>query len=328
MTPNQPGVRVGPNDLQNTPVMTAVVAGTKGSAQATLNSLPNTSFLIQFFSSTTPDSSTYGQGQTLLGSQTVVTNASGNAMASVTPASAIVASSWVSATATNLVTGDTSEFAQDLTAQPVSVQFEMTQYSVLSSASTATIQVERTGNVSALVSVQYATSNGTAIAGKQYLAASGTLTFLPGQAYSEQTFPVTILPNGSQSGSTTTVNLTLSGPAGGATLGAISTATLSISELPAPPPPPPPPIDLIAPRLVSEQLIVDWPVDHGDRAELQQAAGCGAGAEPGELRLFRVPGWSKRHVRRRECKLHHAELGGLRERIPERDFDPERSVVA
>ncbi len=315
VTPNHPGVRVGPNDLQNTPVMTAVVAGTIGSAQATLNSLPNTSFLIQFFSSTTPDSSTYGQGQTLLGSQTVVTNASGNAMASVTPASAIVASSWVSATATNLVTGDTSEFAQDLTAQPVSVQFEMTQYSVLSSASTATIQVERTGNVSALVTVQYATSNGTAIAGKQYLAASGTLTFLPGQAYSEQTFPVTILPNGTQSGSTTTVNLTLSGPAGGATLGAISTATLSISELPAPPP-----ASSASDRLDCSQaglgaIACHWPVDHGDRAELQQAAGCGTGAEPGELRLFRVPSWSKRHVRRRECKLRHNELGGLRERI-------------
>ena len=35
--------------------------------------------------------------------------------------------------------------------------------------------------------------------GKQYVPASGTLTFLPGQAYSEQTFPVTILPNLSQS---------------------------------------------------------------------------------------------------------------------------------
>ena len=258
VTPNEPGVRVGPNDLQNTPVMTAVVAGTKGAAQATLNSLPNTPFLIQFFSNTASDPSGYGQGQTLLGSQSVTTNARGNAMASLTPAAGVAPSTWVSATATNLVTGDTSEFAENLTAQPVSVGFEMTQYAVASSAGTATIGVERFGNVSALVTVQYATSNGTAIAGKQYAPAAGTLTFLPGQAYSEQTFPVTILANASQSASTTTVNLTLSQPTGGATLGLISTATLSISELPAPPappPPPPPPIDLIAPVLTSEQMI-------------------------------------------------------------------------
>ena len=110
VTPNEPGVRVGPNDLQNYPVMTAVVAGTKGSAQATLNSLPDTPFLIQFFSNTSPDPSGYGQGQTLLGSTAVVTDSSGNAMASITPQNGVSPNVWVSATATNEFTGDTSEF--------------------------------------------------------------------------------------------------------------------------------------------------------------------------------------------------------------------------
>jgi hypothetical protein len=162
----------------------------------------------------------------------------------------------VSATATNLSTGDTSEFALDLSAQPVSVQFSASQYAVDSSAGMVTIQVERDGNTSALASVQYATSNGTALAGKQYVATSGILTFLPGQAYSLQTFPITILPNQRQSGAATTVNLTLTLPTGGATLGAASTAVLTINELPAPPPPPAPPINLSAPRLVSEQMIL------------------------------------------------------------------------
>src|SRR5262249_21810234 len=63
VTPNQPGARSGPNDLQNTPTMTASVAGTPGSVQANLNSLPNTPFLIQFFSNATPDPSNFGQGQ-------------------------------------------------------------------------------------------------------------------------------------------------------------------------------------------------------------------------------------------------------------------------
>jgi hypothetical protein len=260
VTPNAPGVRVGPNDLQNYPVMTAVVAGTKGAAQASLNGLPNTPFLIQFFSNTTPDPTGYGQGQTLLGSQAITTSASGAAVVSLTPQNGVPADTWVSATATDLLSGDTSEFARDLTAQPVSVQFETMQYAVNSSAGVATIEVERTGNVSALVTVQYSTSNGTALAGKQYEPASGTLTFLAGQSYSEQTFPITILPSTSQSAFTTTVNLTLSQPTGGATLGAFDTATLSISELPVPPPPPPPPpppISLVAPRLTSEQLVTN-----------------------------------------------------------------------
>jgi Calx-beta domain len=257
VTPNGSGVRSGPNDLQNTPVMTAVVAGTKGAVGATLNSLPDTPFLIQFFSNSAADPSGYGQGQTLLGSMSITTDANGLAVVSLTPQDGVPADSWVSATATNFFTGDTSEFAQDLSALPVSVQFKTMQFTVDSSSGVATIQVEREGNASALVSVQYATSNGTAIAGKQYLPASGTLTFLPGQAYSERTFPITILGNQSQSAAPTTVNLTLTAPSGGATLGATNTAILTISELPAPPPPPPPPLDFIAPRLTSEQLIVN-----------------------------------------------------------------------
>ena len=101
------------------------------------------------------------------------------------------ANGWVSATATNEFTGDTSEFSGGITAQPVNVEFEMMKFAVDSSAGVAII-VERMGNVNATVSVQYATSNGTAIAGKQYVPASGTLTFLPGQL--SETFRFTILP--------------------------------------------------------------------------------------------------------------------------------------
>ena len=103
VTPNGAGVRSGPNNLQNTPVMTAVVAGTKGAVGATLSSLPNTPFLIQFFTNTAADPSGFGQGQTLLGSMAITTDASGLATVSLTPQDGVPASSWVSATATNLV---------------------------------------------------------------------------------------------------------------------------------------------------------------------------------------------------------------------------------
>jgi hypothetical protein len=231
VTPDQPGVRSGPNDLQNDPVVTAVVGGATGSVQAALSSLPATGFLIQFFSNTAPDPSGYGQGQTLIGSQPITTNSSGNATAKLDPPDGVPTNVWISATATNESTGDTSEFSADVIAQPVSVQFAVASDVVNSTAGVATIVVDRLGNSNAGVSVNYATSNGTAIAGKQYLPASGTLTFLPGQSNSQQTFNITILPDTSQSTGAPTVNLALNQPGGGATLGTLSTATLTIDEV-------------------------------------------------------------------------------------------------
>ena len=55
----------GPNNLQNYPVLTTVTSnGSITHIQGTLNSLPKTSFLIQFFTNPTADPSGYGQGQT------------------------------------------------------------------------------------------------------------------------------------------------------------------------------------------------------------------------------------------------------------------------
>src|SRR5262249_49864516 len=143
VTPNVPGVRTGPNNLQNYPVMVAAVGGTAGSAQATLNSLPNTVFLIQFFSSIVPDPSGFGQGQTFLGSEMVTTNASGNAAVSISPAAGLPANGWITATATNATTGDTSEFSGGITALAVSVQFEMANFTAASTAGSAAIIVDR-----------------------------------------------------------------------------------------------------------------------------------------------------------------------------------------
>src|SRR4029077_9902940 len=85
----------------------------------------------------------------------------------------------------------------------------------------------RTGGTSGAVSVHYATSDGTATAGSDYTAASGTLTFADGEA--SKTFTVTILDDTAVEGNET-VNLTLSGPTGGATLGTLASATLTIVD--------------------------------------------------------------------------------------------------
>src|SRR5207248_10601351 len=78
------------------------------------------------------------------------------------------------------------------------------------------------------VSVAYATSDGSAVAGTDYTATSGTLTFAPG--VTRQSFSVPILDD-NLSGETSpeTVDLTLSNP-GNATLGSPSSAVLDIDE--------------------------------------------------------------------------------------------------
>ena len=108
------------------------------------------------------------------------------------------------------------------------MQFLTASMSVDATAGSALVHVERAGNLNAIVSVNYATSNGTAVAGKDYTAASGTLTFQAGET--DKTFSVTILPNPSQAASSVTVNLALSQPTGGSTLGSPSTAILTINN--------------------------------------------------------------------------------------------------
>src|SRR6185436_11314867 len=77
-------------------------------------------------------------------------------------------------------------------------------------------------------SVQYAASNGTANAGQDYTAVSGTLNWADGET-AVKTFNVPITPDEVFEGNET-VNLALSNPTGGATLGTPNTAVLTIVD--------------------------------------------------------------------------------------------------
>ncbi len=112
---------------------------------------------------------------------------------------------------------------------PGSLQFSAATYSVNENGASATITVTRTNGVSGPVTINYATSDGTAMADNDYLASSGTLTF-PGGVTS-QTFSVPILDDFVAEGNET-INLTLSNPTGGATLGSPSSAVLTIVNVP------------------------------------------------------------------------------------------------
>ena len=111
---------------------------------------------------------------------------------------------------------------------PGALQFSAAAYSVAENAGTATITATRTGGSTGAVGVSYATSNGSATAGNDYAAASGTLSWANGDS-ANKTFTVMIANDSSVEGAET-VNLTLSNPTGGATLGSPATATLTIND--------------------------------------------------------------------------------------------------
>jgi hypothetical protein len=96
------------------------------------------------------------------------------------------------------------------------IKFDQGDFQVIEGRRTAVITVERSHGETGAVSVQYATANGTATAGQDYQAASGTLSWAAGDE-SRKSFAVQILDDSAQEG-TETVRLALSNPTGGATL--------------------------------------------------------------------------------------------------------------
>jgi serine protease AprX len=115
--------------------------------------------------------------------------------------------------------------------QPGDLQFGAGAYSVSESGSSVTVTVTRSGGSDGVVSVNYTTSNGTATAGADYLAASGTLTFADGDT--SESFTVTILDDAIDEGDEDLM-LSLSGPTGGAGIGSPSNSTLTIIDDDAP----------------------------------------------------------------------------------------------
>jgi hypothetical protein len=131
-------------------------------------------------------------------------------------------------TPTNAVLGSQAVHTVTLHDAPrSSLQFSSPTYSATEAGGSATVQVTRTGDTSATVTVHYATSDGTAAAGTDYSPTSGDLTFNPGDT--SKTFTVNLISGAAITG-TETVNLTLSNPGGGATLGGQATAVLDVTD--------------------------------------------------------------------------------------------------
>src|SRR5262249_32299512 len=117
--------------------------------------------------------------------------------------------------------------ATDATGQAGMLRFSAPTFTVVENQPVAIITVSRTNGSSGSVSVNYATSNGTATAGSDYTATSGTLTSPDGET--SKTFSVPLI-NDPAGETRETVILTLSNPPGGAALSSPATATLSIDS--------------------------------------------------------------------------------------------------
>lgn len=120
VTLNHPGGLIhGPNGYQNYPVLSSAVSNSnKTTISGTLNGAASTTYTIQLYSNATADPSGFGQGQTYLGKVTVTTDTSGNASFKANIAIGLAPGLFISATATD-PSGNTSEFAQDITVTAV-----------------------------------------------------------------------------------------------------------------------------------------------------------------------------------------------------------------
>ena len=101
----------GANNLQNKPALTATE--NSGSITGTLNSTPSTSFRIDFYRSVagSGDTAVNSEGRTYIGATTVSTAASGDIAFTYNTTATLSSGNFVTATATNIATKDTSEFS-------------------------------------------------------------------------------------------------------------------------------------------------------------------------------------------------------------------------
>ncbi|HEV8428910.1 MAG TPA: SBBP repeat-containing protein [Pyrinomonadaceae bacterium] len=218
----------GANNLQNFPVITAVLSGSNTTTiQGTLKSLPNTTFSVDFYSNGAVDPSGNGEGAQFFQNVAVHTDGNGDASFSETFSLTLPAGRVITATATD-PNGNTSEFSAANSTNAVgSVQFSVSSLKVIEDIGTLSLTVLRTGGTSGDLTVDYSTANGTAIAGQDYTSTSGTLTFTGGE--SSKTIQIPILDN-STTENDETFTVTLLNNSNIEVLGAPNTLVLTVQD--------------------------------------------------------------------------------------------------
>jgi len=118
---------------------------------------------------------------------------------------------------------------------PGELQLSAGSYSVAEDVASLSVTVTRTNGNDGDVTVDYATSNGSATAGLDYAATSGTLTLLDGET--SQSFTIAILDDADDEGDES-FGISLANAMGGALIGNPNSATATITDNDSPPPPP------------------------------------------------------------------------------------------
>lgn len=229
VTANDPGdADSGGNRLQNFPLVSSITpGGGSTNVKGSLNSTASTQFRIDFYSNLACDLSGNGEGGVPFGFTTVTTDVTGNAAFDVNLTGQLAANRTITATATDPA-GNTSEFSPCNAAGTAgSLEFSAFDYNVLEDAGNAVIKLVRTGGSRGTLTVNYSTGSGTATAGVDYTAASGSFSFADGET--EKTFNIPIVSDGA-SEPEETVGLNLSGLADLESFGARYHATLHIFD--------------------------------------------------------------------------------------------------
>ena len=201
----------GPNRRQNFPVLTSAGTSAAGTqVHGSLNSRPNRQFQLDFYASAACDSLGNGEGSEYLGSATVVADGNGDATFVASLSTSVAVDDVVTATATDVVLGDTSEFSACEAAAPIpTVALSPATPSVGEGATSVTL----TATLSAAptlepVTVDFTTVTGTAT-GADLTPQNGTLTFATGDTTETITVPLT---NDTLDEDAETFTVTLSNP--------------------------------------------------------------------------------------------------------------------
>jgi len=120
---------------------------------------------------------------------------------------------------------------------PGRLQFGITNYLVDETAAFVTLSVTRSGGFNGAVSVNFATTDGTAIAATNYVPTNGVLSWTDGEA-APKLIQIPIQDDEIFSGNQA-FSVRLASPGGGAALGTTTTATVTILEADLAPPTPP-----------------------------------------------------------------------------------------
>ena len=148
---------------------------------------------IDFFASDAVNPSGFGDGQTYLESIAVFVDDSGSAQFQIPLDDAVPAGQWITATATDS-TGTPRSFPRQSrssrAAAADAVGFSAPAYLVTETGGAAVVTVNRVGSTAGTATVDYTTEDGSALAGTNYTAESGTLTFAAGQDSQTITIPI------------------------------------------------------------------------------------------------------------------------------------------